>query len=142
MAQFNNLTVTQKQALEIIYPIGCIYMSVLQQNPCDLFNFGEWELISDRMLVGAGDLFPIGSAGGSLQHNHGLTNAYACVETSYQYLQYRFINKSFTPTWAVLGTSNTSTPPYDASGTELGGTTDFSNTLPPFEVVYIWKRIK
>lgn len=142
MADFNTLTVMQRQTLEIIYPVGCVYMSTKFQNPKDLFGFGEWEVISDKMLLGAGDTFLIGTTGGSTSHSHGLTNGYAMIETSYQWVQYRYVNVSFTPTWAILGTSSTGTPPYAATaGSELGGSTDSASTMPPYEVVYMWKRV-
>ena len=43
--------------LEKVYPIGSIYMSINNTNPATLFGFGNWELIPDMFLLGAGGDF-------------------------------------------------------------------------------------
>ena len=50
--------------LDKVYPVGSIYLSVLEISPNDLFG-GEWEKISQgRMLLGSSDTYPLGTQGG------------------------------------------------------------------------------
>ena len=50
--------------IDMIYPIGSIYMSVNSINP-SLFIGGTWEQLKDRFLLGSGDTYANGSTGGS-----------------------------------------------------------------------------
>lgn len=143
MAQLSNLTVNGIEIFEMVYPIGSIYISTAYATPKDLFGFGEWELMKDRFLISAGDAFLAGTTGGSRYHSHTLNNGYAMIETTNNYLQYREKAASFTPTWAIAGTGSAGmAPPHAATaGTQLGGSADTTDVLPPYLVVYIWKRV-
>lgn len=50
--------------LDLIYPVGSIYMSVNSINPATIFG-GEWEQIKDRFLLAAGDTYTAGAVGGT-----------------------------------------------------------------------------
>ena len=47
-----NVTVPRLSILDV-YPVGSIYMSVVETNPAELFG-GTWEAMPGRVLVGAG----------------------------------------------------------------------------------------
>jgi hypothetical protein len=74
-AKFNGgLNYKGKELLDLIYPVGSIYLSVNSASPVDLFG-GTWERIKDTFLLGAGDAYEAGSTGGSedavvVRHNH------------------------------------------------------------------------
>ena len=55
----NNL----KEIIDIIYPIGSVYISVNSTNPQSLFG-GTWVQLKDRFLLGAGDTYINGNVGG------------------------------------------------------------------------------
>lgn len=57
--------------INIVYPVGSIYMSVNSTSPASLFG-GTWERIKDRFLLASGDTYSAGSTGGEAQHT--LTN--------------------------------------------------------------------
>jgi hypothetical protein len=74
-AKFNGgINYKGKELLDLIYPVGSIYLSVNPASPSDLFG-GTWERIKDTFLLGAGDAYAAGSTGGSedavvVKHNH------------------------------------------------------------------------
>ena len=47
-----NVTIPQVSILQV-YPVGSIYMSVVETNPAELFG-GTWEAMPGRVLLGAG----------------------------------------------------------------------------------------
>ena len=59
--------------LDLIYPVGSIYMSVNNTNPGTLFG-GTWSQIQDRFILAAGSTYSGGATGGSasinLSHSH------------------------------------------------------------------------
>lgn len=66
----SNLTETGKEnILNMIYPIGSIYMSINEVNPSILFGFGEWEQIKDTFLLASGDNYSLASIGGEATHS-------------------------------------------------------------------------
>ena len=63
-----NVTIPQTSILQA-YPVGSIYMSVVETNPAELFG-GTWEAMPGRVLIGAGvsdfDInYVAGTTGGS-----------------------------------------------------------------------------
>ena len=63
--------------VDAIYPIGSIYMSVNATDPKLLFG-GTWVQLQDRFLLGAGTTYSNGAMGGSkdavaVSHNHTIT---------------------------------------------------------------------
>ena len=60
--------------IDLIYPVGSIYMSVNNTSPSILFG-GEWEQIEDKFLLASGTTYSNGDSGGSadavvVSHNH------------------------------------------------------------------------
>ena len=54
--------------IELVYPVGSIYMSVAATNPATLFG-GTWEALDDgRVLIGANSTYTAGSTGGEASH--------------------------------------------------------------------------
>ena len=66
---FQNLKGMLSELIEILYPIGCIYVSTQSTNPADLFG-GTWVQIKDTFLLTAGDTYTAGSTGGNTTHTH------------------------------------------------------------------------
>ena len=122
------------------YPIGAIYMSVDPTYPGTIFG-GTWSQIKDTFLLAAGDYYAGGSTGGEEtvtltvdempSHNHSNntsvsnTYGYAVMTTEGNYLQ--------------TGTGGPRLKEmYD---TGLRGGSQPHNNMPPYLVVYVWKRI-
>lgn len=72
--------------LDIIYPVGSIYMSTSDKNPSTLFGFGTWTQIQNTFLLAAGSNYTAGNTGGSATttlstnnlpaHNHEANSTY------------------------------------------------------------------
>ena len=59
-----------KSALvDLIYPVGSIYMSVTNASP-QSFLGGTWEAISGKFLLASDSTYTAGSTGGSVSHTH------------------------------------------------------------------------
>lgn len=64
---FQNARSKTQEIIDLIYPVGSIYMSINAVNPANLFG-GTWEQIKDRFLLSAGDNYNNGSTGGEATH--------------------------------------------------------------------------
>lgn len=129
------------------FPVGGIYISTTNTNPSTYFG-GKWEQIKDRFLLSAGDTYKAGNAGGSSSHNHSLNSAAAMIGSpngnanglGFTASQNGDLSSS---TYSV-GNSNSATTnghPNRSHNTKLTGTTDSANNMPPYLVVYVWKRV-
>jgi len=124
--------------LDLVYPVGSIYISVSEKNPGDLFG-GTWEQLQDRFLLGAGGKYAIGATSGEEthvltvaelpKHGHGIT-----------YLQ---DGGTFEGKWGVnwsAGDAKTSGTEYVNSGISETGAGAPHNNMPPYLAVYMWQR--
>ena len=62
------LEVMKGMMLQIVYPVGSIYMSTANVSP-EVFLGGSWSpLDQGRVLIGAGSAYPAGEEGGEFEH--------------------------------------------------------------------------
>ena len=117
---------------EKIYPVGSIYMSTSATNPKILFG-GTWEQIQGRFLLGAGSGYAAGSSGG--EATHSLTAAEIPIHA--HGIDYMGAYGASSGSWGgFVATSGTGITNTHATG---GGAAH--NNMPPYLVVYVWKRI-
>ena len=64
---YPNIIEYHNNLINIIYPVGAIYMSTSNVSPATFIG-GTWEQIKDRFLLTAGDTYAAGSTGGSATH--------------------------------------------------------------------------
>ena len=132
--------IDKSQLLDLVYPIGSLYMSMNETDPKDLFG-GTWERIKDRFIYANGDATASGVTGGSAVHNHGLGSGFATMNIGDGGIQYQ---EKQVGAWGTNAAMNIGTS-YDSYqtkswGISLGGTTDNGNNIPPYITAYIWKR--
>ena len=158
-----NASISQDNVIgtvDLIYPVGSIYMSVNNTNPSVLFG-GTWEQLKDKFLLSAGDTYTNGSTGGSADavvvshthtqnaHSHTLDNSKKYVVAS---------NNAYAEGVKRLATRDNDDGGYylrsdyassitvytnTANATATNQTTGESGTgknMPPYLVVYMWKR--
>ena len=127
-----------KTLFDLVYPVGAIYMSVSSTSPAILFG-GTWEQIQNRFLLAAGSSYTAGNTGGEATHtltknempthSHEIYSGYgdvvSNVSDAYRYQTWGSSDRG----WKTgnLGTSN------------IGGGKAHNN-MPPYLVVYMWKR--
>ena len=127
----------QFQGIDDDDTIGSIYLSVLSTNPKTLLGFGTWVRIAEGQFLvgfktGDADFDPVENTGGSKTHTHNVdvanttSGAPSAVETVDNDLALSTVDVA----------SSTHTHDVDPSSISSGNNSD----LPPFYVVYIWKR--
>ncbi len=133
--------------LDMVYPVGSIYLSVNAADPSTLFG-GTWERLKDRFLLGAGDSYAAGATGGAAKHtltaselpshNHQITpiikNASGDSMTTNGYTIVHTSDNLVAPNQTL--TASTLYGGY--SGNTGGG--QAHNNMPPYLAVYMWKR--
>ena len=155
---FGGMTVSQ--FVEMIYPVGSIYMSANATSPASLFG-GTWEQLKDRFLLAAGSTYSAGSTGGEAEHSliaNELPKIEGWIEAG--------AGSSGTPTSSghgafrsasgVFSTTRNCNYSYDNSDKAIWTPTDTDswqqvnmsfgndqphNNMPPYLAVYMWKRV-
>lgn len=123
--------------VDLIYPVGSIYMSVNATNPKDLFG-GTWEQIQGRFLLGMSSSYPAGSQGGEATHT---LTANEMPNHTHQYIDYWTVAAaSGTGRQAVKFNNNNYSPESGGLSTGSSGGGQAHNNMPPYLAVYIWKR--
>ena len=148
------IKVNNVSLIDIIYPVGSIYMSVNNVSP-NVFFGGEWEQIKDTFLLAAGTAYRAGDAGGEATHT---LIANELPELSGTAIFRDIINETSNPIRGATGIFSRTTSTWDGShsafSTELkdsgytnnilniniGGGASHNN-MPPYLAVYMWKRI-
>lgn len=139
---------TMLSIVDLIYPVGSIYMSVNAATPETLFG-GTWQQIKDKFLLSAGDTYAAGTSGGSAKatlpsHTHTVGSG------DYQLWGAKSGKGSTEPGNQISGdakyyaaATGGSTSNYKwLSGVDSKGVSDVSQAnMPPYLAVYVWWRI-
>jgi len=156
--------------VDLIYPVGSIYLSVNSTNPGTLFG-GSWTQIKDRFLLSAGDTYSAGSTGGAETvtltannipaHTHSIakiTNGTAESAGAHVHGAWYASDSSPNRDWGcewhngakAAGSSSagmdsagahTHTVTIPAHNTGNNTTTGAAvNKMPPYLAVYVWQR--
>lgn len=116
----------------LIYPVGSIYMSTVNVNPATLFG-GTWEQLEDRFLLGAGATYTAGDTGGEATHTLTVDEIPSHRHDILASTQGTAFGSAY------INPSNGSRNSTDQ--TELKGGGQPHNNMPPYIVVYMWKRL-
>lgn len=113
--------------VDIIYPVGSIYMTVNDVSPEILFG-GSWERIEDRFLLAAGAI----SAG-----NTGGAESYDLSIDAHKHTISTFDNVKFVSGAYTDGTFDI---PITGTTEKSGSVSKTIPTMPPYLAVFVWKR--
>ena len=124
--------------IDLIYPIGSIYMTVSDKNPFELFGIGTWEKIENRFLLASSNIHMNGETGG--EENHTLTineMPKHSHKMKYDSIGWTAIRQSSGTNGIVENTTSS----YDGQySTEEVGNGNAHNNMPPYYALcYIMK---
>lgn len=133
------------------FPIGYVYISTSNINPGTIFG-GTWEQIKDKFLLGAGSSYTSGTTGGAKTHTHTTAGHTLTIAEmpSHTHVNARGVasvspGSTSTPntSWANGSTFawNTTSEATGGGSSHSHGNTGSSSNLPPYLVVYMWKRV-
>ncbi len=136
-------TLTEQYAsiVDIVYPIGSIYMSVNAADPSTLFSGTSWEKLEGRFLLGSDSTYKPGSTGGEATHTLTYDEMPKHTHPMYSY------NPGGDGTWtpdegAYLTDSVTDSKTTWWARLAMGyaGGDAAHNNMPPYLAVNMWKR--
>lgn len=119
--------------LNLIYPIGSVYMSMNSVDPGQFIG-GSWTRIEDRFLLGVGDSYTANTTGGSATVT--LTEAQIPSHTHDVNFNDQNVGSGSGTSVRRLNTAGTSKTVSSSAGD--GGA---HNNMPPYQTVYMWQRI-
>lgn len=115
------------------YPVGSIYLSVVNINPSTYFG-GTWEAIEGVFLLGCSSEYIAGTTGGEATHK--LTIDEMPSHTHKYKLAYGATDPA-----RGLAYGNTQSGTFSGDFIQNTGGSQAHNNMPPYLVVYMWKRI-
>ena len=160
----SNKLVATNDLLDLIYPVGSIYLSTSSGSPSIIFG-GTWVQIKDTFLLACGDTYSNGATGGQSEvtlateqipvHTHpipSLTGSTTSTGEHNHICGYRFdIGPGGSQTAIVTNSNLIANQTYttgghnhnistNASTTESAGSGNAHDNMPPYLAVYAWKR--
>lgn len=158
-----SLAVGGKSLLDLLYPVGALYLSVADTDPGAVLG-GTWQRIQDRFLLAAGESYAAGSIGGqarrtlteaqmpphvhrvngstavdSTTHSHGIPNIAQCGSGSSAYAESwtgGTGSRDLSTDSVCINHSHTLNLDSQSSG---GG--ESVDMMPPYLAVYVWQRL-
>ena len=136
--------------VNLMYPVGSIYITTSNISPKQLFKIGEWEQIKDRFLLAAGSTYSAGSTGGEAEHKltakelpqmggtistHGVYSGTPIAGVSGVFSASRKCSGKYM-SGSASGHDSVDTIAYSNGGEDVA-----HNNMPPYLAVYVWKRI-
>lgn len=127
-----------RSVLDFFYPVGTIYTTEDKDfNPSTRWG-GTWELIKDRMIIGAGNSYAVKSTGGEATHT--LTGKEIPPHNHTSPVRIQWYNEIRNGVmFTGWGASNAQVD-YTTQYTGYAGEGHAHNNLPPYYSAYIWRR--
>lgn len=137
----------QKQFNDILRSIYCVGDFFITRNatfnPASRFG-GQWELLKDKFLIGAGGEYILGSTGGEKEHTLTINEMPSHNHTMINLVKRAMANSNHA-SYCSLGTSETD--PNDTTSNKSNrnmariGNDKPHNNMPPYQAVNIWVKI-
>lgn len=136
-------TLTEQYAsiIDIVYPIGSIYMSVNAADPSTLFSGTSWEKLEGRFLLGSSSTYTPGSTGGEATHTLTYNEMPKHTHPMYSY------NPGGEGTWTpdegsylVDSVTDNKNTWWARLAMDYAGGGAAHNNMPPYLAVNMWKR--
>ena len=133
-----DISINGSSLLDLIYPVGSIYMSVNNVSPATFLG-GTWDALQDRFLIGAGNDYAVNATGGETTHTLTIDEMPSHKHNN---------STNDFPTWhdqthsGALAWNQTNGWHTEqlASHFDAVGGNQAHNNMPPYLAVYMWKR--
>ena len=129
--------VKSRGIIDLVYPVGSIYLSVGSTSPAALFG-GTWQQIENRFLLGAGSDYTAGTTGGEAEHSLTIDE----IPSHSHKWPSKYSTSIGAYIWYTPWTNNSGT--IDAqvrAHTDAAGGGEAHNNMPPYLAVFVWKRV-
>lgn len=122
------------------YPIGSIYISAFSTSPSSLFG-GTWEQINGKFLFASDDVLINGDITTAGTYHVGATGGSAdAVVVEHEHTYATLVASDLGGTYSSPATANNYSEIRQAD-TNTAGVSGVGKNMPPYLVVYMWKRI-
>ena len=129
-------TDTVNQILSLAHPVGSIYMSINNVSPATLFG-GKWVQIEGRFLLGASTIYKANTTGGEATHTLTVDE----IPNHQHVLWYPNAGGEQSAAIGYPEAGSKNTWYAEASKTGGAGGDGAHNNMPPYLVVYMWRRL-
>lgn len=129
-------TDTVNQILSLAHPVGSIYMSINNVSPATLFG-GKWVQIEGRFLLGASTTYKANTTGGEATHTLTVDE----IPNHQHVLWYPNAGGEQSAAIGYPEAGSKNTWYAEASKTGGAGGDGAHNNMPPYLVVYMWRRL-
>lgn len=127
--------VKQSALLDLIFPVGSIYMNYANSSSPASTLGGSWRRIYNKFLIGAGSSYTIGSEGGAVSHlltvnempSHTHTVPVTTSNTA----------SGSSPNYPFLHHADSGV--YTTESSSVGSNVPHNN-MPPYRAVWMWRR--
>lgn len=126
------LKLVHTKILDLVYPIGSIYLSTNSNSP-STFLGGTWERIQDKFLLASGSTYSAGSTGGEATHK--LT-----IDEMPSHNHNAYLSGGSLASAAGRLLYETATGQEFSNSIKNTGGGQPHNNMPPYLAVYVWKR--
>jgi hypothetical protein len=138
-------------ALQVVYPVGCIYTTTVATNPNTVFGFGTWVAFgAGRVLIGNGGGFTAGGTGGSadavvVSHSHTASSSVTDPGHVHELLAggssgTQNIGRSNNSLSSSVYSQSQVTGISVSTTVNSSGVSGTGANLQPYVVVYMWQR--
>ena len=142
---------TYKQIIELEHGIGSFYFTMnASDDPNNKWNWMTWELVTDKFLLGAGNLYEGGTEGGEAEHTLTVDESPEHFHTAYAdfaggrcypLVSDGGVGENITGAYFNASAVASTTQASKAAGSTSSGGSQPHNNMPPYLSIFMWTRV-
>ena len=128
-----------KSLVDIIYPVGALYITTNNADPATIFPGTTWQQIKDTFLIAAGQTYSAGSTGGAASSTHSHLSSVGQANNNVYLANINGTQSAGQGKNAyALTQAGSGALPSNITMTNTSSAT--ISTIPPYLAVYVWER--